>query len=84
MKIRNVFIILLVSLHIIKSIKVEVEFDEIKDIIFKDGKMYLSINNATQLKGFNNRQLSHEETHEEISSSGYWFYIFLIICKFLN
>jgi hypothetical protein len=79
---KYVIIFILCTFHITLSKKIEVEYDETRDIIMNNGKMYISLEQDLT-RNNNYRYLLHgESSEEEVSEAKFWFYVFLVLCKF--
>jgi hypothetical protein len=73
--------------------KIEVEYDEIKDVIVLNGQIYLPVKNSEQSKGgefpknleeinYNLKVKNSAHGEEELAHGGqFWFYIFMVFCK---
>jgi hypothetical protein len=89
-KIYVVFLFLL-SFHLTNTAKIEVEYDEIRDIILFKNVLYfpsqldtigrLQIKNEIVIPG--NTNTAHVGGHEEELAQGatFWAYVFFILCK---
>lgn len=75
-----VAILFLCSIHITNNSNIEVEFDESKDVIIKDGKMYMPVggSHTEQEQNTYPRNLAHEE-EEHATGAAFWIYIIMIL-----
>ena len=90
---RYVLFLLLVSCNLTYGKKVEVEYDEMKDVIVLDGKIYLPVSGLGEDKGREvSKNLEEISANIKVKNSGhgeeelahggkFWFYMFMVLCK---
>jgi hypothetical protein len=87
----NVILIFLLSFHIANGTMIKADLDEDKDVIVYNGKLYypsyIKIKESTSTSKNNEEKeaMKHSEHEEElVEGAQLWFYIFIILCKYLN
>lgn len=91
---KNVLSFILLSLYMTKSIKIEVDYDNRRDLIYMEGKMYISIESLKE-RGLNGLEHSFgrslNELEEElpvhceedlVTGAAFWFYLIFILCNY--
>jgi hypothetical protein len=95
--VKSYVLLLLVFCNLTNGMKVEVEFDAVNKIIIYNGEIYLPFKNQNFSSGDDLSSLryegkylneekkikSHSEVESELSESQFWFYIFMIGCKYI-
>jgi hypothetical protein len=79
MKNTNFILIIILTIHITFSIKVQVEYDKERDIIIHNGKVYLPVNIDTE--GSPYEPFVSEHVAELASGASFVFYVIATICK---
>lgn len=89
--------IIFICFNLIEGVKITVDYDENKDVIIRNGIVYLPIVNneiavknnfkeindfAIKIKNESSTSESHEN-HENVSEAYFWFCIFMITCKLI-
>jgi hypothetical protein len=68
---------------IVVSSKVEVDYDELRDMIIMNGKIYSAEPVHAQPVPVSGHHETKTGEHEELAEGAqFWFYIFMIVCKF--
>lgn len=86
-----VLIILFLSFQLTLQTKIEVEYDDQLDVITLNGKMYIPTDSNIAIKSYANESpvpISAESEENEcgeelITGPAVWFYIFMVLCKYL-
>jgi hypothetical protein len=73
-----VLLLFLCSIHLIKAIRIEVEYYPEADIIIKGEKVY----RAVKEESVPPHEKPAVEHHEELATGAtFWFYIVMVLCK---
>lgn len=82
--IKNVLFLIFISFHLGKCKNVTVEYDEEKQIILFEGKIFTLINKQ-DLSSFKptifNEKSAHGGEEAELTEAQFWTYVFVSLCK---